>query len=220
MKTQEEWMAGFKKYTLVIVLGFFLTNAFSQNALQLQTGDFIFQDMDCGDLCDAIERVTTSKYGKHYSHMGMCIYKNDSLFVLEAVGKGVCLTPYEQFINRSLDSVGKPKVNHARIKKEYQSVLSNAIANALAYMNTPYDYYYIMGEDKLYCSELFYLSFKKANNNRVFFELQPMTFKDPATQKFFPAWVKYYNDLDVPIPEGFLGCNPGGISLSDKFDFF
>ena len=36
------------------------------------------------------------------------------------------------------------------------------------------------------------------------------------TNKFFPAWVDYYQNLKIEIPEGELGCNPGGISTSKK----
>jgi hypothetical protein len=45
-----------------------------------------------------------------------------------------------------------------------------------------------------------------------------MTFKDPSTGKTFPAWVDYYSELHTAIPEGQPGCNPGGISSSDKIE--
>jgi hypothetical protein len=43
-----------------------------------------------------------------------------------------------------------------------------------------------------------------------------MTFKDPATKEMFPVWVEYYENLEMSIPEGALGCNPGGISRNEK----
>ena len=43
-----------------------------------------------------------------------------------------------------------------------------------------------------------------------------MTFKSPKTGAFFPVWVSYYAKLQMEIPEGKLGCNPGGISTSEK----
>jgi hypothetical protein len=45
-----------------------------------------------------------------------------------------------------------------------------------------------------------------------------MTFKDPATKEMFPVWVEYYENLKMPIPEDELGCNPGGISRSEKLE--
>jgi hypothetical protein len=43
-----------------------------------------------------------------------------------------------------------------------------------------------------------------------------MTFKDPNTHAFFPAWVDYYQQLKQDIPEGKPGINPGLISRSNK----
>ena len=45
-----------------------------------------------------------------------------------------------------------------------------------------------------------------------------MTYKDPATNSTFPIWADYFQDLNVPIPEGEPGLNPGGMSTSDYID--
>ncbi len=68
------------------------------------------------------------------------------------------------------------------------------------------------------CSELIYESFKMANENRPIFQLQKMTYKDPETNSTFPIWEDYFHKLDVPIPEGELGLNPGGMSKSSFID--
>src|SRR5690606_33541630 len=44
------------------------------------------------------------------------------------------------------------------------------------------------------------------------------TFNDPDTGQPFPAWVEYYRDLGIPIPEGEPGLNPGGMSRSPHLD--
>ncbi len=205
--------------TLLITLFITFNSTAQTNVNAIKTGYLVFQDMDCGDLCDAIEKVTISHHGNSFSHMGLCYWRNDSLYVIEAIGKGVLLTPYQAFINRSADAAGKPKIKIARVKNHYSNLAQRAVTVALSYVGTPYDSYYIMGDDKLYCSELMYRAFYEANNKKDFFELEPMTFKDPATQQFFPAWVTYYGALDIPIPEGFMGCNPGGISRSKHLEF-
>lgn len=205
--------------TLLLTLAITCNTMAQTTVSDIKTGYLVFQDMDCGDLCDAIEKVTTSHNGNSFSHMGLCYWRNDSLYVIEAVGKGVLLTPYQAFINRSTDAVGKPKIKIARVKHQYTDLAQRAVNVALSYVGTPYDNYYIMGDDKLYCSELMYRAFYVANNKKDFFKLEPMTFKDPATQQFFPAWVTYYGALDIPIPEGFMGCNPGGISRSKHLEF-
>jgi hypothetical protein len=43
-----------------------------------------------------------------------------------------------------------------------------------------------------------------------------MTFKSPKSKDYFEVWADYYKKLNIKIPEGQLGCNPGGISTSDK----
>jgi hypothetical protein len=45
-----------------------------------------------------------------------------------------------------------------------------------------------------------------------------MTFKDPDTGQFFPAWVEYYQKLKLEIPEGLPGCNPGGLSQDKRLE--
>jgi hypothetical protein len=80
----------------------------------------------------------------------------------------------------------------------------------------PYDNDFIINNGRWYCSELIYAAFKHANAGKTFFPLKPMTFKDPKTNQFFPAWVKYYKALNEPIPQGKPGTNPGLISRSSK----
>ena len=51
------------------------------------------------------------------------------------------------------------------------------------------------------------------------FELNPMTFIDPATGEFDKTWIAHYRKLGIPIPEGEPGCNPNGLAASDKLEF-
>ena len=43
-----------------------------------------------------------------------------------------------------------------------------------------------------------------------------LTFKSPKSNEYFKVWTEYYEKLKIEIPEGQLGCNPGGISTSDE----
>lgn len=178
---------------------------------QLQDGDLIFQDMDCGPLCDAIEAVTDGYTGKDFSHMGMVYHRNDTLYVAEAAGKAVRLTPLNKFALNT-----KKPMLVMRLKKEYTSRIPAAIDFSLKQLGVPYDAEYVYNNGAYYCSELIYDAFLFANGNKPFFTLYPMTYKEPGTNTFFPAWVKYYKAIGKPIPEGLPGCNPGGISKSDK----
>ncbi|MBE9463221.1 YiiX/YebB-like N1pC/P60 family cysteine hydrolase [Dyadobacter subterraneus] len=177
--------------------------------IKLKTGDFIFQDLDCGPLCDAIEQVTTSFGGRHFSHIGLVYVQNDSTYIIEAIGKEVQLTPLKTFLKRTPNPmlVG-------RVKKQYDALAKTAVKYALEEKGVPYDDEFIYNNKKYYCSELIYDAFKKANGGTDFFTLQPMTFKQPGSAKFFPVWIQYYAKLGIPIPEAEPGINPGGISTS------
>lgn len=174
----------------------------------IQEGDLLFQDLDCGPLCDAIEAVTVGAKGNKYSHCALAIRKNDSIKVIEAIGSAVMVTDLNAFLGRcSLTSVG-------RLKGKNRKLVPKAIAFSMNQIGTPYDDVFEMNNGRYYCSELIYDAFAYANANKPFFVLEPMTFNDPVNRKTFPAWQTYFNDLKVPIPERHLGINPGLISRS------
>lgn len=182
----------------------------------LQEGDLLFQDLNCGALCDAIETVTTGVDGKNFSHCAMIVKQNDTLKVVEAIGGNVQINSLHNFFKRSGDTGIIKNITVGRVKQMNATSLSNAASFAVKQVGQPYDDEFIMNNGRWYCSELLYEAFKSANNQKEFFSLTPMTFKDPKTKAFFPAWIDYYKDLSKSIPEGELGINPGSISRSDK----
>ena len=58
-------------------------------------------------------------------------------------------------------------------------------------------------------------NFQKSQN---IFNSNPMTFKDPETQKIMPIWEEYYKNLNSKVPEGEIGINPGIMSISKNID--
>ncbi len=207
------------KKILTLFIGFlFLCFYGKTQDFQYHTGDLLFQDMDCGALCDAIENVTPAVNGKHFSHVGMVYVVQDSVWVIEAIGKDVHLTPLAEFLNRQKNAEGKPKVIVGRLQKAYRHLNARAIGYAISLRGMPYDDEFRMNNGKYYCSELVYEAYKEANGQRAFFHLYPMTYKDPVTGKTAPAWKQYFKDLGKKIPEGKPGCNPGSIALSDAVE--
>jgi hypothetical protein len=101
-----------------------------------------------------------------------------------------------------------------RLKNGDEAFLNRACAYGLSLQGKPYDDVFLLNNDRYYCSELLYESFKVANHGKPIFSLAPMTFMDPATKAYYPVWVDYYHDLKCPIPEGKPGLNPGSISRS------
>ncbi len=207
-------MKKFKRFrVLVFAFCLFGTFAYAQplEKVQLRTGDLLFQNLDCGPLCDAIEAVTQGFDGHKFSHIGLVYLRNDTTYIIEAMGSGVRLVTLDDFKKRS-----KHKLYAARVQERYQKLVPAAVSYCLSSLGIPYDDAFLYDNHKYYCSELMYDAFKKANHNKPFFRLEPMTFKQPGSQKFFPVWVKYYADLGIPVPEGKPGINPGGISRSPK----
>jgi Permuted papain-like amidase enzyme, YaeF/YiiX, C92 family len=183
---------------------------------ELQVGDLLFQDLDCGPICDAIESVTHGVSGANLSHVAM-VSRVDSkqVWVIEAYAKGVVEVPLDELLARSHDAAGNPKVLVGRLRAAYLPLVPRVLQAARRRLGKPYDEAFAVDNDKYYCSELLYEGFVEANDGRPVFELQPMTFRDPKTGKTAHVWQSYFEELGQPIPEGQPGLNPGGMSSSD-----
>ncbi len=209
------------KWTLLLlsisaaVFGCNQTDFKKDSSFALHPGDLLFQDLDCGALCDAIEKVTTGFGGANFSHVGI-VAKNDggNFIVIEAVSSGVKVTPLQTFLDRSFDANHRPKVVVGRLKEPHCRLIPSALKEALALTAKPYDKAFAVDNEAYYCSELIYEIFLRANDNSPVFLLQPMTFKNPDTGETLAAWEEYFSGLGVSIPEGQPGINPGGISRS------
>jgi|TARA_B100000959_G_C14763437_1_gene534341 hypothetical protein len=180
----------------------------------LKEGDLLFQDLDSSPVCDAIELVTTGYNGANLSHIGLVVSDNDTLKILEAIPPKVILTKLDDFLNRSFDKNGNPKIIVGRLKKDFSYIVANAISFSKSQLNTEYDNVFLMNNDKYYCSELIYEAFL----NDSIFNLQPMTFLHPETKDTLAVWKEYYSELKAEIPQNKLGINPGIMSLSKKIE--
>lgn len=186
--------------------------SFAQSSFK--QGDLVFQNIDCGPLCEAIEQVTFGRDSLKFSHIGLVYIKHDSIYIIEAIGKAVTLTTYQNFKKRSTNPLYL-----GRVKPEHHHLIDSAISFAIKQIGVPYDEPFLYNNQKYYCSELIYDAFKSSNQNNPFFELKPMTFKTPNSNFYFKAWVDYYKKLNIEIPEGKPGINPAGISRSNKINW-
>ena len=202
-----------RNFFLTLILFFSGLPVYPQNNQKPEEGDFLFLDLDCGALCDAIEAVTEGFEGKDYSHLGIIHRKGDSVFVLEAMGNSVRLSPLGVFLSYT----GKPAL-HARLRSGYKKLIPAAMRYGLSLLGRPYDDAFLPDNGKYYCSELVYEAFQEANQKAAFFRLEPMTFRIPGSADFFPVWEDYYRKLGISVPESVPGCNPGGISRSEKLE--
>jgi len=182
----------------------------------LKKGDLLFQDIDCGSLCEAIESVTFGLDSAHFSHVGIVTdIKNGEILITEAIGEKVQETKLDDFLNRSKDKSERPKVVVGRVKNLI--IINNALERILKYLDKPYDEEFEINNDSYYCSELVYSTYLNKKGESIF-SLNPMTYKSSRTGEYFPSWVAYFKDINVDIPEGKPGINPGGISRSDELE--
>jgi Permuted papain-like amidase enzyme, YaeF/YiiX, C92 family len=212
-----------KLATLMILLVQIQNQVSAQAPVHLQVGDLVFQDLDCGEICDAIELVTQGLDGAKLSHVAIVSQaqgpSTPKTMVIEAYANGVVELPLEDLLKRSQDQAGNPKVIVSRLKGMSQESMKSAISKARAMLGRPYDQAFSMLPDAVYCAELIHHIFQAAPTPRgdlTLFPSNPMTFKHLGMT--LPTWVKYYEKLGQPIPEGELGLNPGNISNSKNIE--
>lgn len=203
-----------------LILFLSLISALGVNAqsFELQNGDLIFQESCSDGVGEAIKDVTSSIDNYRFTHVGIVyITDDDSIFVIEATHPKVVVTPLSEYLYPK----GKtcyPKLVVGRLDTKFQHLIPSAIAEGLKLVGKEYDYGFVLGNDKYYCSELIYDIFLKANKDKPVFPLNVMTFKSSDNGEFSSGWIEYFDKLGMDIPEGELGINPGAISRADIID--
>jgi uncharacterized protein YycO len=187
-------------------------------AYTMREGDLLFQDLDCGALCDAIEKVTTAYDNKKFSHVGVVLQTDSGWAVLEAYD-GVSVVSLRTFLQRTALPQGKSRVSAARLTPNHLYLIPTAIQAGKKLIGKPYDPEFDIKNDKYYCSELVYMMFKSAMGNDMdFFPLSRMTFISNTDTSVTNTWQRYFKSLNIPTPEKQWGINPGVISRSSRID--
>lgn len=169
----------------------------------LSEGDLLFCVADCDN---NITNVTTGLEGKRIDHVAIVHRENGQCFALEAIHKGVCLSPIDSFMAR------RPTVMVAQLKDTMGVACS--VERALRFIGTPYDFNFMPSDSAMYCSELVQKCYKTKEGKLVFKPI-PMSFHD-KTGAITPYWKDYYGRQGLRVPEGEPGSNPGDLSRSDK----
>lgn len=186
---------------------------------KLQTGDLIFQESCSGNMGNAIKDVTTSIDQYQFTHVGMVyIDEKDSIYVIEATHPKVAVTPLHRYLYPEDGKECFPVSVVGRLKDEYQRCIPKAVEEGFMLVGKEYDDGFVMGNDKYYCSEFIYEILLRANNNVPVFPLNIMTFKLPDSDEITKGWKEYFGKLNLPVPEGEPGINPGAMSRSDVID--
>lgn len=187
-----------------------------QTSFQFQAGDLLFQDCQCGPICEAIEDVNQENDRRRFSHMAMVVSDSNKLKIVEANTDGVKMVSLDSFLNRYRDKNDNPRIAVGRLSPKYEHLIPKTQAFIVSKLGKKYDYEFVANNDEYYCSELIYEGFKYANNGQDFFREKKMTFKKHKSTSYHPVFVTYYKKLKKKIPEGKLGTNPSQISRDPR----
>lgn len=187
-----------------------------QILFNFQEGDLLFQDCQCGAICEAIEDVTQLNDKRRFSHMAIVVGDSGQLKVIEANVQGVKMVSLDSFLNRYTDKQGHPRIAVGRVEEDYEYLIPKVVEFVKSKLDMEYDYEFKLNNDKFYCSELIYEAFYFANMDTEFFAQNRMTFKKYKTKEFHPVFVEYYRNQKKKIPEGKLGTNPAQLSRDKR----
>lgn len=178
--------------------------ACSHRGPSLQTGDLLFQAGKRTDMAGAITAATGQAEALSYTHVGIAVCATGADSVLEATTGGVRIVPLERFLADAGTEKGRSLVVAMRLRDT--SGLAASILRARGCLGLPYDYSFRPDNGQLYCSELVWESFRRADSSRIF-TARPMNFR--AADSTMPRyWVELFEKLGEPIPEGEPGTNP------------
>jgi len=175
----------------------------------LTSENFTVNDLKSCDLLfhaspqsNAITEVTQGVNKERIDHVAIFFKQNGKKCVIEAIERGVVITPLETFLKR------KGKVIAGRLNGNVNK--KKTIRTALSYLGRPYDHLYMRDNDAIYCSELVELSFVDKQGKRIFQPI-PMSFHD-ENGEIISYWKEFYSAHGMQVPEGEPGSNPGDLS--------
>ena len=166
----------------------------------LQSGDLLFLSNNWSDMEKAI---STSTGG--YTHVALVERdRAGKVWIIEATTKeGVRKRSFESFKNSN--DIKYFGYNVYRLTVPFDT--ATVIARATALIGKPYDDAFLPDNDAYYCSELIQVAFD------TLFPSAPMNWRDKEGN--LPEyWIKHFENLGVPVPEGVPGTNPTDLSRS------
>ena len=159
----------------------------------LQSGDLLFVS-DTSGMGQAVKASTGN-----YTHVALVERMGDNLFIIDATPQyGVARHPFTSHLS--------PLTFHLyRLTVPFDTAA--VIARAKSLLGKPYDNAFLPDNDAYYCSELIQTAFGDL------FKSKPMNWRDKEGN-LLEYWIKHFEKLGIPIPEGVPGTNPTDLSRS------
>lgn len=135
-------------------------------ASRLAEGDLLFCVAESGN---NITDVTTGLDGRQIDHVAIYHNAGGKGFALEAIHKGVCLTPIDSFMAR----------RHVVVVGQLKDTVgvARSVERAMLFIGTPYDFNFMPSDSAMYCSELVQKCYRSRDGELVFKPI-PMSFHD------------------------------------------
>lgn len=171
------------------------------NRTNLCEGDLLFCAKEASN---PITEVTQGVSGMKIDHVAIVHKQVNKTYALEAIHKGVTLTPMDSFMAR------REMVVAARLCDTLG--VAQSVERALSFLGRPYDFNFMPSDSAFYCSELVQKNYRYSDGQLVFKPIA-MSFHD-KTGKITDYWKEYYSRQGLTVPEGEPGSNPGDLSRS------
>ena len=171
------------------------------NRTNLCEGDLLFCAKEASN---PITEVTQGVSGMKIDHVAIVHKRVNKTYALEAIHKGVTLTPMDSFMAR------REMVVAARLCDTLG--VAQSVERALSFLGRPYDFNFMPSDSAFYCSELVQKNYRYSDGQLVFKPIA-MSFHD-KTGKITDYWKEYYGRQGLTVPEGEPGSNPGDLSRS------
>mgnify|MGYP003574987763 CR=1 FL=1 len=201
------------KISATVFLLIFLLSCRNSHISGFENGDLLFVTAKETGLSGAINNVTQKQKNASFDHIGILQKDKKGVFVLHAAPKGGSQKQNLSDFLKDQANDGQ-KVVVYRLKPQYQNAIPAAIEKANSMLGKTYNFNYTLDENSYYCSDYIERAFRKDQ----IFKLEPMTFIDPKTGKTNEFWEEFYQQKNLKVPEGELGCNPNGLAASEKLE--
>lgn len=178
----------------------------AQGSKQLREGDLLFVAKEGAN---AITAVTQGVNSLQIDHVAIYTTVGGEGYALEAIDRGVTLSPLAEFLRRIREKEGKGRLVVGRVTEQGFDAKSS-IRNAIRHIGKPYDSLFMPDDRAFYCSELVQKSYVTTTGKMLFSPI-PMTFRD-ASGAIHEHWTKLYAEHQLSVPEGEPGSNPGDLS--------
>lgn len=169
-----------------------------------QEGDILFQSLPRGLLVNAIEGVS----GSPYSHCAI-VSRQDGEWVVYEAYRQVEVTPLREFLFRGRE---RGFVVY-RLKAEHQPQVPAMIEQVQSYLGRPYDARYRLDEERIYCSELIFKSYRDATDGQ---QLGKLVRLGDLNWQPYESTIQHFEGGPVPLEREMI--TPKELALSPQLE--